>query len=122
MRTLKYILSYSLALLMVFSCTDDNNLDYLDNVVAPSNISALFQVTQDNTGLVTIIPNSNGAVKYNIILGDDTAEPEVVNQGQSVEHIYSEGTYSVTIEAIGITGLKSQVTKDLVVSFKAPKI
>ncbi|MFH4963839.1 hypothetical protein V8G69_02450 [Gaetbulibacter sp. M235] len=121
MRTLKYILSYSLALLMVFSCTDDNNLDYLDNVVAPSNISALFQVTQDNTGLVTIIPNSTGAVKYNITLGDDTAEPEVVNQGQSVEHIYSEGTYSVTIEAIGITGLKSQVTKDLVVSFKAPE-
>ncbi len=121
MRTLKYLLSYSLALLMAFSCTDDNNLDYLDNVVAPSNISALFQVTQDNTGLVTIIPNSTGAVKYNITLGDDTTEPEVVNQGQSVEHIYSEGTYSVTIEAIGITGLKSQTTQELVVSFKAPE-
>jgi len=121
MRTLKYILSYSLVLLMAFSCSDDNNLDYLDNVTAPSNISALFQVTQDNTGLVTIIPNSTGAVKYNITLGDSTPEPEVVNQGQSLEHIYAEGTYSVTIEAVGITGLKSQATKELVVSFKAPE-
>jgi len=106
---------------MAFSCSDDNNLDYLDNVTAPSNISALFQVTQDNTGLVTIIPNSTGAVKYNITLGDSTPEPEVVNQGQSLEHIYAEGTYSVTIEAVGITGLKSQATKELVVSFKAPE-
>ncbi|WP_166959441.1 PKD domain-containing protein [Yeosuana marina] len=123
MKALKYIFSFSL-LLSVFciSCTnDDNNLDYLEKVVAPTNVSALFQVTQDNTGLVTITPNATGAVKYNITLGDDTAEPIVVKQGESAEHTYAEGTYTVTIEAVGLTSLKSVVTQDLVVSFKAPE-
>ncbi len=123
MKALKYIFSFSL-LLSVFciSCTnDDNNLDYLEKVVAPTNVSALFQVTQDNTGLVTITPNATGAVKYNITLGDDTVEAIVVKQGESAEHIYAEGTYTVTIEAVGLTSLKSVVTQDLVVSFKAPE-
>ena len=82
MRTLKYLLGYCLVLLVFVNCTNDNNnFDYLSTAVAPSNISALFQVTQDNTGLVTITPNATSAVSYNITLGDDTAEPVVVKQG-----------------------------------------
>ena len=122
MKALKYILSLCLALLFFQNCSqDDNNFDYLDDVVAPANISALFQVTQDNTGLVTITPNADGAVSYNILFGDDTTEPIVVNQGENVEHTYAEGNYAVKIEAIGLTGLKSETTQDLVVSFKAPE-
>ncbi|HKK12736.1 MAG TPA: hypothetical protein VJ945_07880, partial [Flavobacteriaceae bacterium] len=121
MRTLKYLLSFALVLVFINCTKDENNLDYLNNVVAPTNVSALFQVTQDNTGLVTIIPNSDGAVSYNITFGDDTPEPENVLQGKSVEHTYAEGTYNVTIEAVGITGLKSGTTQNLEVAFKAPE-
>ena len=122
MRTLKYLLSYSLALFVLFGCTnDEEKFDYLSTAVAPTDISALFQVTQDNTGLVTIIPNATGAALYNITFGDDTSETVVVVQGESVEHIYAEGTYGVIIEAVGITGLKNETTESLVVSFKAPE-
>ena len=122
MRTLKYLLGYCLVLLVFANCTNDNdNFDYLSTAVAPSNISALFQVTQDNTGLVTITPNATSAVSYNITLGDDTAEPVVVKQGESIDHTYAEGSYTVTVEAVGLTGLKSEATQDLVVSFKAPE-
>ena len=120
MRTLKHILVFTLALVMINCTKDDNNLDYLNNVQAPTNISALFQVTQDNTGLVTIIPNADGAVSYNITFGD-SSEPQNVLQGESVEHTYAEGTYAVIIEAVGITGLKSEATQSLEVSFKAPE-
>lgn len=120
MKTLKYIMS--LTLVFFISCAeDDNDLGFVDNITAPSNVTALFQVTQDNTGLVTIIPNSDGGVLYNITLGDDTEEPMIVKQGETLEHIYEEGTYTVGIEAVGLNGLKTVETKDLVVSFKAPE-
>ncbi|HEY5688210.1 MAG TPA: hypothetical protein VIS27_07910 [Yeosuana sp.] len=123
MRTLKYLLSYSLALFVLFSCTDDeNDLDYLTKAAAPSEVSALFQITPDNSGHVTIVPNAIGAVSYSVTLGDDAiTEPVVVAQGESIEHIYAEGTYPVTIEATGLTGLKNEVTQQLVVSFRPPE-
>ncbi|WP_111308709.1 PKD domain protein [Confluentibacter sediminis] len=121
MKTLKYIVSLSIVLIVFINCTqDDNDLSFVDNVVAPSNVSALFQITQDNSGSVTITPSAEGAVSYNIILGDNS-ETIKVKQGLSAEHVYAEGSYTVKIEAIGITGLKSEVTKDIVVSFKAPE-
>ncbi|MEN3323681.1 hypothetical protein VP395_08075 [Mariniflexile soesokkakense] len=121
MKTLKYIFSLSLILIVFINCTeDDNDLSFIDNVVAPSNVTALFQITQDNTGLVTLTPNAEGAVSYNITLGDGAA-PITVKQGASAQHVYAEGNYTVNIEAIGITGLKSTVSKDITVSFKAPE-
>ena len=120
MKILKYILSLSLVL--CFSCTkDDNDLSFIDNVTAPENVSAQFLITQDNTGLVTITPNSEGGLIYNITLGDDSEEAVTVKQGESIQHSYIEGNYTIGIEAIGITDLRTMVTQDLVVSFKAPE-
>ncbi|WP_157831435.1 hypothetical protein [Confluentibacter flavum] len=121
MKTLKYIFSLSIILIVFFNCTeDDNDLSFIENVAAPTNVSALFQITQDNSGLVTLTPSAEGAVSYNITPGDNS-EIMNVKQGSSAVHVYAEGNYTVTIEAIGITGLKSEVTKDIVVSFKAPE-
>jgi hypothetical protein len=122
MKTLKYLLSSFLTLLLLFGCdNEDDNFDYLNSLKAPWDVSAIFQVAQDNSGLVTIIPNATGAVNYKITLGDGTAEAISVKQGEQIEHTYAEGNYSVGIEAIGITGLTNVVSKDLVVSFKAPE-
>ena len=120
MKTLKYLLSFVFVLVLINCTKDDNNLDYLENVEAPTNVTALFQATQDNSGLVSITPNSEGAVSYNINYGDSEGSVKV-NQGETIDHIYTEGTYEVTIEAVGITGLKTTATKSLVVSFKAPE-
>ena len=120
MKTIRLILS--LALVIFISCSDDDNdLSFINKVEAPSEVSALFQPTQDNSGLVTITPNSSGGVSYKITFGDDTPEPATVAQGENIEHIYEEGTYSVEIEATGITGLTTTVSQELVVSFRAPE-
>ncbi|MDU8885663.1 PKD domain-containing protein [Yeosuana sp. MJ-SS3] len=122
MKTFKYLLSCSIVILAFINCSDDDaNFDYLKSVAPPTNVTAVFQVTQDNTGIVTITPNSDGATKYMVYLGDDTSEPVEVIQGRNIIHTYAEGTYSVKIEAIGITGLISEITKELVVSFNAPE-
>ena len=122
MKTLKYIYTFSIAFILLFSCTeDDNNLDFVDKIAAPSNVSAVFQVSQDNTGTVTITPNSVGAVSYAVTFGDATAEPSIVAQGKGIQHTYAEGTYTVILEATGITGLKAVTNQELVVSFKAPE-
>ena len=112
----------SIALVFFISCTqDDNDISFIDSVVAPSEIKAVFNITQDNSGLVTITPNAIGASSYNIKFGDNTIKSANVIQGKSITHVYGEGNYTVTIEAIGFTGLKSEVTQELVVSFRAPE-
>ncbi|MFI1744714.1 PKD domain-containing protein [Thalassobellus sediminis] len=122
MKTLKYIFRITMVFLLLGSCTEDaNDLSFIDSVVAPTEVSAVFKITQDNTGLVTITPNAVGASNYNITYGDATTEAVNVIQGESTSHIYEEGTYSVKIEAVGLSGLKSEVTKELLVSFKAPE-
>jgi len=122
MKTLKYLLSSFLILTLFLGCSDDeDNFDYLNTLSPPSDVSAIFQVAQDNSGLVTIVPNATGAVNYKITFGDGTAEAVSVKQGAQVEHTYAEGNYSIGIEAIGITGLTNVVSQDLVVSFKAPE-
>lgn len=123
MKLIKYFLSAILIVTAIWSCTDEDfgNLNFLSTATAPTNVAALFNVTQDNTGTVTITPNSEGAVSYDIFYGDNTASPGNVKQGKNIVHVYSEGTYTVKLVAIGITGLKTEMTLDLVVSFKAPE-
>jgi len=123
MKTYKYILSVILFITAVISCTQDEfgSLDFVDTAVAPTNVTALFSVTQDNTGTVTIAPNSEGAVSYDVYPGDATTEMVKVAQGKSFKHVYAEGNYNVKIVATGITGLMTESTLPLVVSFKAPE-
>ena len=123
MKKLKYLFLSICVISVYFACSDDDfdNTDFLSTAKAPTNVTVLFQVTQDNTGVVTLTPNSDGAAFYNINFGDGSTEIAKVDQGNSVEHTYPEGTHSVSIEAVGITGLKTQVTEELVVSFKAPE-
>ena len=121
MKTIKYTIGLLIFLISFAGCEEEDNFDYLDEVTAPTDVAAVYDITQDNTGLVTITPNSNGATTYNIYLGDGTTAPVKVKQSESISHTYAEGTYSVKIEALGITGLKTEVTQELVVSFKAPE-
>jgi hypothetical protein len=125
MKNIKLIFSFVLLLAVTISCSIpdgiDQDLSFLNSADAPSNVAGFYNVTQDNTGLVTITPNGEGAVSYDIYYGDSTITPVNVMQGHSTTHIYKEGIYSVKIVAIGITGLKTEVTQSLTVSFKAPE-
>ncbi len=122
MKTIKYILSTFLIISVIWSCTKDNlgNSKFMSSVVAPSEVDALFNATQDNSGNVTIIPSSIGGVNYDVYFGDSTTEPAKLEAGESVTHTYAEAAYEVKVVAYGITGLISEVTLPLNVSFNAP--
>ena len=51
MKNVKKIYKSVLIILVIISCTDSRDLGFLEEVVLPSNISALFDITQDNSGL-----------------------------------------------------------------------
>ena len=121
MKSIKNILSLLVIVTTLWSCADDEKNVNLNNVQAPSALAMAFDVTQDNTGLVTITPTAEGAVSFDIALGDGTAEAIEVENGQNTSHTYAEGTYTVTATAYGITGLSTSLSQELVVSFQAPE-
>ncbi len=125
MKNTKFIFGFVFLLALAIGCTVegiDDDTSFINSVGAPTNVSGLFKITQDNSGLVTITPNSEGAISYDVYYGDTpTSAPANVDQGKSTSHIYTEGTYTIKIIATGMTGLKTEVTQTLLVSFKAPE-
>ena len=122
MKNFKYILTSFLAVLLVFTCAnEDDDTDFVNQIEAPKNVSALITVTQDNTGLVTITPLGEGAVSYKVNYGDDSELSEDLNPGQSTQHTYEEGVYNAIIVATGLNGKTTSVTQEVVVSFQAPQ-
>jgi len=109
-----------LVLLATACITDKDELYSFGYITAPANVSAVFDITQDNTGLVSILPNAEGAQKFKINFGDGSAETEI-NAGAVATHNYAEGKFVVTITATGITGLESKYSPEITVSYKAPE-
>lgn len=120
MKNIKYITSFIVAAI-VFSCSSENDLPDLDTLGAPTNISALTTVTQDNTGKVTFLPRGEGLTQYEIYFGDGTTEAAYVTPGGTVNHKYKEGIYNAKIIATTFNGKKTEVIQNVVVSFKSPE-
>lgn len=122
MNNIKKIYKVLLLLLIVVACEEDlRDISFAENILLPSNISATYDITQDNTGLVTITPTADGSVSYEVYFGDGTSEPASVTQGENVQHTYAEGTYDVKIIALNLNGDEVEATQQLVVSFNAPQ-
>ena len=121
MKKIKTIYKALLILFVIIACTDERSLDFLDTVSVPSNVSAIYNITQDNTGLVTITPTADGAISFDVYFGDATTTPENVESGKNIQHKYAEGTYQVKVVAYNTNGDTAEATQDLVVSFKAPQ-
>lgn len=121
MKLFKNISALILLVVLAAACiTDKDELYTFDNIAAPSNVSAIFDITQDNTGLVSMVPNADGAQRFTINFGDG-AEVMQVLSGSVAMHNYAEGVYTVGITATGITGLESKYSTELTVSYKAPQ-
>jgi hypothetical protein len=121
MKTIRYIFSLCLMALTVWTCADEEkNVDFANTATAPANLAIQFDVTQDNTGLVTMLPTAEGAVSFEITFGDDTPDPVSIENGENLSHNYGEGSYTVSVTAYGVTGLTSNLTQELVISFEPP--
>ena len=123
MNPYKNIILLLAFLVVAFSCKKEvDNIAELNNVIAPTNLTAAFDITQDNTGTVTIVPNAEGASEYIITFGDTIPDlPFVYGVHEEITHVYSEGVYSVGITASGINGLTSSIVQELNVAFNAPE-
>jgi hypothetical protein len=123
MKVLKYFFSIAFLLVLAAGCKKELNEDisFLDSDPAPDKLSAFFDITQDNTGLVTITPNGESISFYEIYYGDATTTPAKVQPGKNTQHVYAEGVYNVKIVGHSITGKITEATKQLTVSFRAPE-
>ena len=121
MKTIKFI-SILIVTLLFSSCVRDSDIfDIVESIDAPTNISADFFITQDNTGLVKITPNGEGVTQFEIYFEADNNEFATVNIGESVERTYSEGNYQVKIVGLSLNGNATEVLQPLVVSFLPPE-
>lgn len=123
MNIIKNIAVFIFVLVVAVSCKKDiDNLKVLDNVTAPTNVNAIFDITQDNSGVVTIVPNAEGVTEFLITFGDVADEKATTYAlNEAISHTYTEGVFTVGITASGLTGLTSKVEKELNVTFKAPE-
>lgn len=123
MNALKYICTAFLLVAALGSCKKVKNDDvsFIETATAPAKLSVLFDITQDNTGLVTITPNGEGAIYYEIYFGDATTVAANVTAGRNTTHVYAEGVYNVRVVAHGVTGKTTELIQKLTVSFRAPE-
>ena len=123
MNKIKNIFAIVVVLLFAVSCEKEiDNLEKLNNVTAPANISVTYDITQDNTGLVTMMPEAEGVTGFMVKFGDvDGEEATAYGLNDEITHFYDEGVFSVEISGVGLTGLTTSYTSDLTVSFKAPE-
>ena len=123
MKLKKYMLLAFAAMMFLTACEKDQSGDtgFLSSSVAPDNLSIGFDITQDNSGKVTIMPNGNGVSGYDVYFGDGTAAPAKIQPGKFAQHNYAEGVYTVRLVAHGIGGQTTELTKQLTVTFRAPE-
>ncbi|WP_158826872.1 hypothetical protein [Mucilaginibacter lacusdianchii] len=123
MKAIKYFLSITLLLVIVTGCKKDsfNDTSLVEGGADPAKLSVMFDITQDNTGLVTITPSGEGVASYDVYYGDSGANYMKVTPGKSIQHTYAEGLYNVKIVGHSLTGKTAEITQPLTVSFRAPE-
>lgn len=123
MKTNKFIIGLCCSLMFLAGCQKDlfDDISFLDSVSSSAKLTALYDITQDNTGVVTITPNGEGVTYFEVYYGDNTATPVKVLPGKNTVHQYAEGVYKVKIVGYNSMGAKTEATQDLTVSFKAPE-
>lgn len=126
MKKITIICSLLLLLAASYSCKKiegiDQDLSFLDKI-SSSNPSKIFDITNDNSGMVTITPLGDGVASFTVNFGHGTgtAASATVLPGASASHAYPEGTYTVSIVATDMAGVSTTTTYPLTVTYRAPE-
>lgn len=123
MSKFKYLLCVCFLALIIYGCQKEkfDDVSFAQSGATPDQLTALFEITQDNSGMVTITPNGTGAVSYDVFFGDTATASVNVLAGKNVTHKYAEGVYNVKLVAHGLNGKTKEATKQLTVSFRTPE-
>ena len=122
MRSTKNLLIFFLATAFMVSCVDNEEVSFaLQDISAPTNLNAVFDIAQDDSGQVSVTPVGEGASVFRVFFGDMENETATeVSPGETITHIYEEGEFTLRIIGVGATGLTSELVRIVTISFSAP--
>lgn len=122
MRTIKNVLIFFLATVVISSCNNDEEVSFaLQEISAPTNLSAVFDIANDDSGEVSVTPTGDGASVFEVFFGDvENETPTQVNPGETITHTYGEGEFTLRVVGIGATGLKSELSRIVTITFTPP--
>ena len=123
MKNIYKIFGSMFFIFLLVGCDEDfsDNNEFAKNIAPPSNVSASFDITQDNTGDVTITPTGEGAISFVIDYGDGSPVSSSIKSGGSVKHTFKEGNHTIKVTATGLNNLTTTADVSLTVSFNAPE-
>ena len=121
----KFIIASSLFVLIagVTGCQKKDGIDKDTSFLSTAAVGAtgkVFDISNDNSGKVTIIPTGEGASSFLVKYGDGTAQA-TVKPGYTTSHNYPEGSYTVTIVSTSAGGQQTTATYPLQVTYHAPE-
>lgn len=123
---IKLILSIVALLTLTVGCEKkdgiDDDLSFI-KTAKTNNPDKIFDITNDNSGKVTITPTAEGASSFTVNFGDGTGDDAsaVVMPGHFATHVYPEGSYTVTIVSKSLSGEETTSTYPLELTYRAPE-
>lgn len=123
MKKIIYFTKTLLFSLLFVGCVEEKNenYDFIQTISDPQNISAEIYV-DENTGTVSVTPMGEGVVLYEINFGEESADIESIDPGETVDHSYLvEGIYTITISGFGLNGSVVQVSYEVDIPFIVPE-
>lgn len=120
-NSIKLFLFITLSFFFTGCESDDDQMVDLSNLAAPANLGASFQITQDNTGLVTVTPTGESSNTFVVDFGDGSEPSPELKPGESIDHVYAEGDYDVVVTGKNLNGITAEGSQPLTVSFRAPE-
>lgn len=121
MKHILFYFSLCIALLSVTSCTEDEaDLKIGDTIPTPSNLSILVQVSQEESGLVTLTPSGESVAEYTLDFGDGSATISIL-PGNSVTHQFAEGDFILELTAKNLNGQTTTLSEPIVITFLPPE-
>jgi hypothetical protein len=126
MQRIYIILNFVALLVLTVGCEKKNGIDddlsFL-RTAKTANSNGILDITNDNSGKVTITPTAEGASSFIVIYGDGTGgeDSAVVMPGHNTTHAYPEGSYTVTIVSKSLSGEETTTTYPLQLTYRAPE-
>lgn len=126
MKNIKLIFSVLVLLAVTISCSIPEGVDQDTSFLSSTtsgNVSKIFDISTDNSGIVKITPTGEGATSFKVNYGHGSGAgaSAVVAPGASTSHVYPEGNYTVSIVSSDIAGNQTTTTAPLTVTYRAPE-
>lgn len=122
MKKVKQYLYIILALCFAGCQNDKTDLSFLENAQSPTNIQVVYDISDDNSGLVEMKTTGDNVTHFDLFFGDDTQSSEQLSNGETIDHTYAEeGTYTVTTIGYGVNGTAVTNEDQLVIAYRVPE-